>query len=299
MGRDGLVRVTGAAESATLDAAAIAAGTPARELMRRAGAAAAKRIAFHFGALARNGVAVYAGSGNNGGDAWIVARELTRRGFTVRVRETDRPLGSDAAAAREEAKRDVRGDEPRGDEAIVVDGLLGTGSRGAPRNAVAAAIADIEHARSRGARVVSLDVPSGLDATTGSAEGSVVADLTLCFATVKRGVLVARDCTGAIEVLDIGVQVPRSSALPRLVDGRFVRETVPALSAVAHKGIRRKFVVVGGQRGMAGAVILAGRGGFRAGIGMIRACVQRDSIPPIQAALAEASAFDWPADEGA
>ncbi|NUQ22161.1 MAG: bifunctional ADP-dependent NAD(P)H-hydrate dehydratase/NAD(P)H-hydrate epimerase, partial [Gemmatimonadaceae bacterium] len=80
--------MTGAAESATLDAAAIAAGTPARELMRRAGTAAAKRIAFHFGALARNGVAVYAGSGNNGGDAWIVARELTRRGFTVRVRET-------------------------------------------------------------------------------------------------------------------------------------------------------------------------------------------------------------------
>ena len=298
-GRETLIRVTGAAESATLDAAAIAAGTPARELMRRAGTAAAKRIAFHFGALARNGVAIYAGSGNNGGDAWIVARELTRRGFTVRVRETDRPLGADAAAARDEAKRDVRGDEPRGDEAIIVDGLLGTGSRGAPRNAVARAIAEIEEARCRGARVVSLDVPSGLDATTGGAEGAVHADLTLCFATIKRGVLVARDHSGAVEVLDIGVQAPRTSALPRLVDGDFVREMVPVVSAVSHKGIRRKYVVVGGQRGMAGAVILTARGGFRAGIGMVRCCVQRESLAPTQAAVPEASAFDWPADEAA
>ena len=298
-GREGLIRVTGAAESAALDAAAIAAGTPGRELMRRAGTAAAKRIAFHFGALARNGVAVYAGSGNNGGDAWIVARELSRRGFTVRVRETDRPLGADAAAAREEGKREVRADEPRGDEAIIVDGLLGTGSRGAPRNAVARAIADIETARSRGARVVSLDVPSGLDATTGGAEGAVHADLTLCFATIKRGVLIARDHSGAVEVIDIGIQAPRTSALPRLVDGRFVRETVPTLSAVAHKGIRKKFVVVGGQRGMAGAAILTARGGFRAGIGMVRLCVQRDSLAPTQASIPEASAFDWPGDEGA
>ena len=83
--RDSLVRVTSAAESATLDAAAIAAGTPARELMRRAGVVAAKRIAHHLGALGRAGVAVYAGSGNNGGDAWVVARELARRGFTIRV----------------------------------------------------------------------------------------------------------------------------------------------------------------------------------------------------------------------
>ena len=293
--RDALVRVTSAAESATLDAAAIAAGTPARELMRRAGVVAAKRIAFHYGALGRSGVAVYAGSGNNGGDAWVVARELARRGFTVRVGTAGIPSGADAIAARDDARRDVRGDAPHGDEAVVVDGLLGTGSRGAPRGEIATAISEIAAARSRGARVVSLDVPSGVDANSGSAEGAVRADLTLAFGSMKRGLLVAREMSGAIEVLDIGVYAPRAAALPRLVDGTFVRSQVRPLTADAHKGVRKKVAIVGGARAMAGAVVLAGRGAFRSGVGMIRTSVSRESVAPVQAALPDASAFDWPA----
>ena len=296
---DALVRVTSAAESATLDAAAIAAGTPARELMRRAGMAAAKRIAHHLGALGRSGVAVYAGSGNNGGDAWVVARELARRGFTVRVCAAGTPNGADAIAARDEGRRDVRGEDPRGDEAVVVDGLLGTGSRGAPRGEIAAAIDQIAAARSRGARVVSLDVPSGIDANSGNAEGAVRADLTLAFGSMKRGLLVARELAGAIEVLDIGVYAPRAASLPRLVDARYVRSNVQPISADAHKGIRKKIAVVGGSRSMAGAVILAGRAAFRSGVGMVRTSVARDSVAPVQAALPEASSFDWPADEAA
>jgi NAD(P)H-hydrate epimerase len=297
--RDALVRVTSAAESATLDAAAIAAGTPGRELMRRAGVAAAKRIALHFGTLGRSGVAVYAGSGNNGGDAWVVARELARRGFTVRVATAGVPSGADAIAARDDARRDVRSDPPHGDETVIVDGLLGTGSRGAPRGEIATAINEIAAARSRGARVVSLDVPSGIDANSGSAEGAVRADLTLSFATMKRGLLVAREMTGAIEVLDIGVYAPRAAALPRLVDGRFVQSQVRPLTADAHKGVRKKVAIVGGARAMAGAVVLAGRGAFRSGVGMIRTSVARESVPPVLASLPEASAFDWPADSAA
>lgn len=297
--RDSLVRVTSAAESATLDAAAIAAGTPSRELMRRAGVAAAKRIAHHLGTLGRAGVAIYAGSGNNGGDAWVVARELAKRGFTVRVSAAGIPSGADAVGARDEARRDVRGDEPRGDEAVIVDGLLGTGSRGAPRGEIAAAIAQIAAARSRGARVVSLDVPSGVDANSGNAEGAVRADLTLAFGSMKRGLLVARQWAGAIEVLDIGVYAPRAASLPRLLDGRYVQSHVRPLNADAHKGTRRKIAIVGGSRGMAGAVILAGRAAFRSGVGMVRLAVARDSVAPVQAALPEASALDWPADASA
>lgn len=297
--RDALVRVTSAAESATLDAAAIAAGTPARELMRRAGVVAAKRIAHHMGTLGRSGVAVYAGSGNNGGDAWVVARELAKRGFTVRVCAAGIPTGADAIAARDDARRDVRSDEPRGDESVVVDGLLGTGSRGAPRGEIANAIGQIAAARSRGARVVSLDVPSGIDANSGSAEGAVRADLTLAFGSMKRGLLVARELAGAIEVLDIGVYAPRAAALPRLVDARYVRSTVRPISADAHKGIRKKIAIVGGSRSMAGAVILAGRAAFRSGVGMVRTSVARESVAPVQAALPDASAFDWPGDAAA
>lgn len=297
--RDALVRITSAAESATLDAAAIAAGTPGRELMRRAGVVAAKRIAHHLGALGRSGVAVYAGSGNNGGDAWVVARELARRGFTVRVCTAGTPSSPDAIAARDDARRDVRGDLPHGDETVVVDGLLGTGSRGAPRGEIAKAIGEIAAARSRGARVVALDVPSGVDANSGNADGAVQADLTLAFGSMKRGLLVARECSGAIEVLDIGVYAPRAAALPRLVDGAYVRSQVRPLTADAHKGIRKKVAIIGGSRAMAGAVILAGRAAFRSGVGMIRTSVARESVAPVQAALPEASAFDLPADDAA
>lgn len=292
-----LARVTGAAESSMLDAATIAAGIPARELMRRAGVAAATRIAARFGPRARGGVAVYVGSGNNGGDGWVVARELARRGFPVRIREATTTSTGEAEAAREDTRREMRIDAPRGDEQVIVDALLGIGSRGAPRGPVANGIAEIDRARDRGASVIALDVPSGLDATTGSNEGAVRADLTVTFATMKRGLLVSRDNAGAIEVVDIGIPTPRGSPLPRLVDASYVRESIRPLGASSHKGTRRKIVIVGGTRGMAGAVILAGRGAFRAGVGMVRTLVAPESVAPVQAALPEASAFDWPRDD--
>ena len=294
-----LARVAGAAESAALDAAAIEAGTPARKLMRLAGAAAAARIAHHYPNAAQRGVAVYAGAGNNGGDAWIVARELARRGFPVRVHEAAAPMTDDATAAREDALRDGRLDAPNGDEPLVVDGLLGTGTRGVARGAIAASIAEVAGLRSNGAAVVSLDVPSGLDATSGAAEGAVRADLTLAFATMKRGLLVARDCAGFIEVLDIGVQPPRDARLPSLVDARFVASTVPPLDAAAHKGLRRKILIVGGAYGMAGAAVLAGRAALRSGAGMVKLVVDARSVAAVQSALPDATAAEWPSDESA
>jgi hydroxyethylthiazole kinase-like uncharacterized protein yjeF len=291
-----LARVAGAAESAALDAAAIAAGTPVRKLMRRAGASAAARIVHHYADAAKHGVAVYAGAGNNGGDAWIVARDLARRGIPVRVTEAAPPSTEDAIAAREEAVHDMRVDAPRGDEGVIVDGLLGTGTRGVARGAIAAAIAEIGDLRGAGAAVVALDVPSGLDATSGAAEGSVRADLTLAFATMKRGLLVSRDYAGYIEVLDIGVHPPRDARLPSLVDARYVAATVPALDASAHKGTRRKLLVVGGALGMAGATVLSGRAASRSGVGMVKLVVDRDSVTAVQAALPEATAAEWPVD---
>ena len=292
-----LARIAGAAESSALDAAAIAAGTPARKLMRRAGAAAAARIVRHAGELARRGVAVYTGAGNNGGDGWVVARELARAGIPVRVREVIPASTEDAIAARDDAQRTARIDPPRGDERVIVDAMLGVGSRGAPRGAIAGAIGEIEARRADGAYVVALDVPSGLDATSGGAEGALHADLTLAFATMKRGLLIARDHAGAVEVLDIGVHAPRDAALPTLVDERYVARHVKPLGASAHKGTRRKLLIVGGARGMAGAAVLAGAAALRSGIGMVRLAVAPGSLSAVQGTLPEATAADWPLDD--
>ena len=186
---------------------------------------------------------------------------------------------------------------PRGD--IIVDGLLGTGATGAPRGAIAELIGAANKARAGGAVVVALDVPSGVDASSGAADGAVLsADLTITFATMKRGHLVNRGACGAIVVLDIGLGTPDPiSNAPMLVDEPWVADAVPRTSADAHKGTRKKLAIVGGHEGMAGAAILAARAALRSGIGMVKLVVSSPSVPVIQEAEPHALAASWPADD--
>ena len=97
------VRVVSAAQAAVRDRTAIDAGVPSRALMQRAGAAAAAEIARFFGDRMRRGVAVYAGPGNNGGDAWVVAASLAAAGVRVRVAQVGEPKTEDARSERASA----------------------------------------------------------------------------------------------------------------------------------------------------------------------------------------------------
>ncbi|MEX0909239.1 MAG: NAD(P)H-hydrate epimerase, partial [Gemmatimonadaceae bacterium] len=198
------VLVTTAAEAAALDAATIAAGTPSHELMRRAGMAASSEIGRLLGEGARAGVRVLAGGGNNGGDGWVVAEDLARRGIPVAVVEIAEARTEDAKAAKAAAAPALASAKEPGDGAAIVDALLGTGSSGAPAGAIGAAVKAMAKARAAGAYVISLDLPSGLDAATGAHTGAVVADATLTFGSVKRGQLIARASCGRIIALDIG-----------------------------------------------------------------------------------------------
>ncbi|MEP7065710.1 MAG: NAD(P)H-hydrate dehydratase [Gemmatimonadota bacterium] len=293
-----LVRVTTAAEAAALDARAIEAGTEARELMRRAGEGAAAEIARAHPALAGMVVNVFVGPGNNGGDGWVVARELASRGARVFVIEAGESRTEESKAERALAAPMVTpGESP--DTTVIVDALLGVGSRGAPRGEIAACIARIAAARARGATVVSLDVPSGVDADTGDASGAVRADITISFGTLKRGLAIARAHTGRIVVIDIGLPVSDDDDTgSRLVDARWVRAQVPTIVADAHKGTRKKLVIIGGQLGMAGAPMLAARAAMRSGIGMVRLLVARENLPVVQGAVPEALAHTWPESAG-
>ncbi|HUO51248.1 MAG TPA: NAD(P)H-hydrate dehydratase [Gemmatimonadaceae bacterium] len=292
------VRVTTAREAAARDAAAIAAGTASSTLMRHAGERAAAEILRRYPKRAHGGVAVFAGTGNNGGDGWVVARVLASHGHPVRVIPAGEPRTPDAAAAQALAiaTRGVTiGGEP-GDARLVVDALLGTGAAGTPRDGVAALVGQVNAMRGHGAVVVSLDVPSGVDADAGPTPIAVHAHLTLAFGTMKRGLLLARDLTGVIAVLDIGLGAAGDDdGAPELVSHAWVRAQVPRISAHAHKGTRRKLAIVGGQPGMAGAAIVAARAAMRSGIGMVRLVVARESLPVVQAAVPYATAAAWPA----
>ncbi|HUF27310.1 MAG TPA: NAD(P)H-hydrate dehydratase [Gemmatimonadaceae bacterium] len=292
------VAVLSAAEAAAWDRATIDAGVPSRALMQRAGAAAAAEIARRYHDRLGGGVVVFAGAGNNGGDGWVVARALAAAGVSVRVVEVEEPRTDDARAERALALRVLGEHPPAGTETLIVDGVLGTGARGVPRGAAAEAIGRMNALGDGGAAVIALDVPSGLDATTGEAGLAVTADLTFTFGAVKRGHLVARDRCGAIVVLDIGLDGSAAGAAPLLIDSRWVRPRVPPIAADAHKGTRRRLAIVGGTMGMLGASVLAGRAALRSGIGMVRLVVTPEGLPHVQASAPEMLAQAWPDDDG-
>jgi hydroxyethylthiazole kinase-like uncharacterized protein yjeF len=292
-----LLRIVTSAEAAAHDRVAIAAGIPSRALMQRAGAATAGEIAHRFSARLSQGVLIYAGPGNNGGDAWVVARALAAAGITVRVREPLPPQTDDARAERALALASVQlvdtDDAFRGD-GVVVDGLLGTGSSGPPRGPIAASMPAIRGARERGAAVVALDIPTGVDATTGAVFAPVIASHTFTYGTIKRGHLMARAACGRIVVLDIGLEPSADTTQPRAVDSRWVARHLPAIPADAHKGTRRKLAIVGGGSGMSGAAVLTARAAWRSGIGMVKLIVAEDSLPSIREAEPQSLTAAWP-----
>ena len=300
-GSPSLIRVVTSAEAAARDRAAIDSGVPSRALMQRAGAATAAEIALRYPRELRQGVLAFAGPGNNGGDAWVVASALAQSGARVRVFAPLPAATDDARAERELAAPFVEvvdGDANgvyRG-EGLVVDGLLGTGSSGAPRGAIAGALAAMRAAVDGDARVVAIDLPTGVDATTGEAHKPVRADLTVTFGTLKRGHLLARGACGRIIVVDIGLGTFAwgEDDAPRIVSGAWVASRVPEVPPDAHKGTRRKVAIVGGSPGMSGAAILAARAAWRSGVGMVKLVVAPESLAAVREAEPQALTAPWP-----
>ena len=303
-----MIRVVTSAEAAARDRAAIDVGTPSRTLMQRAGAATASEIALRFGPRLRSGALVFAGPGNNGGDAWVIARALASAGVRVRVCEPVPAKTDDARAERDLALSWIErvdgtsdalasGDLYRG-EAVVVDGLLGTGATGAPAGAIAAAVSGLRTMRARGSSIVAVDLPTGVDATTGAANRPAVAELTFTYGTLKRGHVLARAACGRIVVLDIGLgeHAALDDNAPVAVSGRWVATHVPRIPADAHKGTRKKLAIIGGGPGMTGAAILAARSAWRSGIGMVKLVAAADSLESIRVAEAQSLTAAWPED---
>ncbi len=298
--------VADAAGARAADGAAIVAGIPSRALMQRAGAAAAAEIARRFPDDLAAGIVVATGPGNNGGDGWVVAAALHATGIPVHVVECLDARTQDARAERGAAiaagvrhGRDL--DALRtGSERIVVDALLGTGLRAdASLDGAAAVAVEALVGRARtGAHVVALDVPSGMDATTGRDVGAPYCTLTLTFGTLKRCHLVSRGRCGEIVLLDIGLGVHAAASHGvTLATPHWFRASLPPIAADAHKGTRKKVAVIGGAAGMAGAAILAARAALRSGAGLVKCIVAAESVTAVQEAEPAALAVAWPTDD--
>ncbi len=281
------IAVVTAEEARALDERTIATLPESYALMFRAATAAAD--ALHERSW--RSAAVYVGTGNNGGDGWLIAGLLRARGWHVTVWASGEPRTADARRAKAAAEQGGPFTPPSGSEAIVLDALLGTGATGAPRGDVAAALEVLRHTHTGEQPVVAIDLPTGLDASTGDDVGAIAADVTLTFGSVKRAHLLRRDLVGALQVLDIGLV--ESDDATRIVDAPMVRALLPAMRADAYKRTRGRVAIVGGEPGMAGAAIIAARGAHASGAGMVRADVAAPSATALQVAVPFATVHAW------
>ncbi|HEX7380705.1 MAG TPA: NAD(P)H-hydrate dehydratase [Nevskiaceae bacterium] len=247
-------------------------------------------------------VVVYCGGGNNGGDGFEVARLARRDGRSVRVVDLAKrtPTG-DAARARAAWQAGGGTVEPWSEATggpdgadLVVDAIFGTGLSRPPDGMAREAIAAINAWHHRGGAVLSVDTPSGLDVSTGAAAGDCVeADATVTFIARKFGLHtgVGPDFAGAVRYAPLvagGFDVERPAAVARLLDRDMLLRWFPRRRRSAHKGNNGHVLIIGGDHGMVGAVLMAARAALRCGAGLVTVATRADHAVALAAAQPEA-----------
>jgi ADP-dependent NAD(P)H-hydrate dehydratase / NAD(P)H-hydrate epimerase len=263
-------------------------GIPERVLMEAAGRALASVVHRLY---PRGPVLGVVGRGKNGGDTAIALRTLSSWGREVAaVAVPDRP--PDEALLHGWSVPYIPTDEVAlafARAAVVLDGLLGTGARGAPREPQARLIVEMNTA---GRPIVAVDGPSGVDLTTGHCEGECVqAEVTVTFGAPKRGLLLypGRRQAGRIVVVEVGFPPLRArTASAGIITPGWAQACLPSVPPDAHKGTLGTVVVVAGESGVAGAAALVGTGAARAGAGKVYLVSTAENRQILQALLPEA-----------
>jgi NAD(P)H-hydrate epimerase len=277
--------------------AALARGVSAEALMNQAGAGIAQTVQQFF---PRPGYClVFSGKGNNGGDALVAAAQLKRAGWHTDVhlsfpesqcsdllrrkitefRDTP-PIAAAVVAA-------VSAANPSRAHTIILDGLLGLGSKPPLRDPILAACREINRLRQeRGAYVFAVDQPTGLDGDSGETDRDcVVADFTVTIAAAKRGLL-ADNATNFVGRLEV---VPLSDLLLEAADetvacAASLRGLLPRRPFDAHKNQFGRVGIVAGSRGFAGAATMCAWGALRAGAGLVEVFVPENIYEIVAAA---------------
>ncbi len=281
---------------------------PGDVLMDRAGYGVAD-IANHLARCTGLGdplIQLFAGRGNNGGDAFVAARYLKKMDFNVEVF-----FAGEVSAVRGDALKhllQMRSDgitlrelptledwemlraTPRTAGDILIDGLLGTGITGPARGPVVGAI-QVINTFARRSLVLAIDVPSGLNSDTGCADGDVVtADLTATMGMPKRGLVLPRALAvvGNVEVVDIGIPVELTGSLASPVELITIDDVASMLGGrrlrTSHKGSYGHVLLIGGAPGYSGAIAMAAMAAVRSGVGLV-SVVTPEHVAPIVAGL--------------
>jgi hydroxyethylthiazole kinase-like uncharacterized protein yjeF len=289
-----------AAQVRALDAYEISQrGVPGFVLMTRAAEAALALLREGWPRTRR--LTLVCGAGNNGGDAYVLARLARQAGLEPVVLAAADPAQLTGDAARAHAEWLGAGGSVQAfsaqtlvDAELIVDGLLGTGLRGAPRPAAAAQIEAINAvSEARGTPVIALDIPSGLEADNGTvARMAVRATATLTFVALKSGLFLGEGPahTGEVRLADLGIvnpATPEFEPIMQRLDESELPLALPRRARDSHKGSNGRVLVVGGGVGMPGALGLAGEAALRVGAGLVTVAGAPENLVPVTATRPE------------
>jgi NAD(P)H-hydrate epimerase len=282
--------------SRALDRAAIAGGIDSFELMWRAGSSAWRVLRERWPEARR--LLVLCGSGNNGGDGYVIATLAARARIEARVVRAGEPTSDDARRAAQESRNAGVASQPLAEFLVdgaagvdvIVDAIFGTGLTRAPEGDWFTAIDLVNRS---GLPVLAIDVPSGVNADTGAAPGIAVrADLTVTFIGVKVGLMTGAGSGLAGDVVYARLEVP--DVVLESVAPVAIRLCRPVLAGLlrprprdAHKGDYGHVLVIGGELGMGGAARMAAEAAARAGAGLVTVATRDDHAPMLNAVRPE------------
>ncbi|MXZ56012.1 MAG: NAD(P)H-hydrate dehydratase [Gammaproteobacteria bacterium] len=260
---------------------------PGFTLMQRAGAFVFTTIQDRWSDI--RSLRVVAGSGNNAGDGYVVALLAHQAGIATEVYQigaTNRISGDALLAWQQLNEHEVPVVDELNEADVVVDALLGTGARGSLSPEYESAIA---HINNFNGPVVAIDVPSGVEASSGGllTENPVTSDLTCMFIGAKLGLFTGPGLRyrGDLVFTDLGVptEVYQDSFGVPLLDTTIKRPALPPRDPLAHKFKFGHVLVVGGDHGMGGAVILTAEAALRTGAGLVTVLTRTENVPSVLA----------------
>lgn len=276
--------ILSAAQMAACEKAAFAAGESAADLMEIAGRGMASLVRqFH----PRPGnCRVFYGKGHNGGDVLVAARHLARAGWSIDLEKTFPASELAPLTATMLAEIPASNPEAPAHPLVILDGLLGLGTTGAPREPIASAIRRInELRRSEGAWVLSADLPSGLN-EIGPAEPCVEADATITMGFAKSCLILdeATKFVGRLAIVPLPtLKAPPDADPAAILTSTSLRQLLPPRSFDTHKGQCGRVAILAGSREFPGAARLCSSAAVHAGAGLVTLFVPPEIVPVLAA----------------
>lgn len=290
-------------------------GLPEILLMENAGRQTAAAMTDLLGSVRGKSICILAGSGNNGGDAFVAARYLYNEGAAVKIFLTGNPEHIKASPALMQQALTAMGipvhgltgerDMDRLRLALrfadgILDGILGTGFRGTLRPLVRQAVELVNAAKKP---VLAIDIPSGVEADTGGVnETAVQADCTITLGLSKPGHYLSPGAEHAGRLIVDGIGIPRQlledhAILQELIDEDLAKALLPQRPRAAHKGSCGRILVIAGSRGMTGAAAMCSLAALRAGCGIVTLAVPESLQPLLAVKLTEVMTKAIPEEE--